>query len=132
MSRMTLLAAVALAAVASQAAAAQPAGPPPAGRLAAESQAPVMPGQVMLAQATDPQALRREFRRGQMQGEIERLERESLRGGLDAAGQRDLLERRSTQRSLGREPDLAPLGPYRSPSTGGVLLESPPNPILGR
>jgi hypothetical protein len=126
---MTILAAAALAAVAAvaaQAAWARPAGLPTPGR-DAESPAPAM-----LAQATDPQALRREFRRGQMQGEIDRLERESLRGDLDAAGQRDLLERRSTQRSLGREPDLAPLGPYRSPGTVGVLLESPPNPILGR
>lgn len=132
MSRMTILAAAALAAVASQAAAAQPAGAPPAGRHAAEPPAPVTLAPVTLAQATDPQALRREFRRGQMQGEIDRLERESLRGDLDAAGQRDLLERRSTQRSLGREPGLAPLGPYRAPGDGGVLLESPPNPILGR
>ncbi len=84
------------------------------------------------AQGYDSSAARRQFQRDTMQGDINRLERESLRGELDAFGRRDLLERRSAQDQLRRDPSPDAPGPYRAPSDGSILLQSPPDPITGR
>jgi hypothetical protein len=67
-----------------------------------------------------------------MQGTIDRLDRQSLRGELDASRRRDLLERRSERDALGRDNRPGEPGPYRAPSDDSLLLQGPQNPILGR
>ncbi len=84
------------------------------------------------AQGYDSPSARRQFQSDSMRGDIHRLERESLRGNLDAFGRRDLLERRSAQDQLRRDPSPDAPGPYRAPSDGSILLQSPPDPITGR